>query len=678
MKQLYLKKTIALAVAGAIVLTGCTGARAAEEKVPRPAQEIVEETVKDKISTDKTVYVITDADGNTQKVMATDRLVEAFGEQKDDNKDFVMTDIDGKEIVYGGSYNSAVPVGVKIFYTLDGEEIDGAQLEGKTGHVKIRIEYVNNAYETRNIRGRTQNVYVPFAMISGVVLDGDVFSDITVKNAKIIENDGKTIVAGIGMPGLSESLDIKDADNSLDYIEIEANAKNFKLDNIYTAATAVSLEDIKTGKVKNKLNDLYGSMDELNDAMAKLTDGSDKLYNGTVTLKNGSYELYTGLNTLASNNNTLNGGAETVFNTLLSTVATQVRGSGLQIPDLTIGNYQEVLKATIASLDKDAVYATAEKEVRAVIQSQYMEQIVQAVTDTVRANVRMQVRAAVNERYTQQITQLVTENVEANTETVKQQVTLAVKANVERAVKQSVLESKGLTEEMYAALDSRTKAAIDAAIEGATEQQMRTEEIKATIDEKTEEQKQLLISQNVQEQLEAKRDEIDAVIESKTEEQMSSDEVKRIIEENVDAQVDAQVENYIANSPEIQEKFAQARRGIVQLQGALAQLDSYNQFYTGLKTYTRSVRTARDGAKKIADGSAELSDGAKELSDGIRKLNDEGIQKLINTVNTEIRGSQDRFNAVKSIAEDYYVFDDVAGEKAQNVKYIFTTQSTKY
>ena len=144
------------------------------------------------------------------------------------------------------------------------------------------------------------------------------------------------------------------------------------------------------------------------------------------------------------------------------------------------------------------------------------------------------------------------------------------------------------------------------------------------------------------------------------------------------AQVDTQVENYIANSPEIQEKFAQARRGIVQLQGALAQLDSYNQFYTGLKTYTRSVRTARDGAKKIADGSAELSDGAKELSDGIKKLNDEGIQKLINTVNTEIRGSQDRLNAVKSISEDYYVFDDVAGEKAQNVKYIFTTQSTKY
>ena len=52
------------------------------------------------------------------------------------------------------------------------------ELAGKSGKVTIRYTYKNNQYEMRDINGKQEKIYVPFAMLTGIVLDNDVFTNI--------------------------------------------------------------------------------------------------------------------------------------------------------------------------------------------------------------------------------------------------------------------------------------------------------------------------------------------------------------------------------------------------------------------------------------------------------------------------------------------------------------------
>ena len=44
------------------------------------------------------------------------------------------------------------------------------ELEGKSGHVVIRYDYTNTQYETRQIAGKEEKIYVPFAVMTGMIL----------------------------------------------------------------------------------------------------------------------------------------------------------------------------------------------------------------------------------------------------------------------------------------------------------------------------------------------------------------------------------------------------------------------------------------------------------------------------------------------------------------------------
>ena len=77
------------------------------------------------------------------------------------------------------------------------------------------------------IGGKTEKIYVPFAMLTGLMLDNDVFSNVSVTNGKIINDGDRTIVAGFALPGLQENLNLsKDKFEIPDYIEVTADGKN--------------------------------------------------------------------------------------------------------------------------------------------------------------------------------------------------------------------------------------------------------------------------------------------------------------------------------------------------------------------------------------------------------------------------------------------------------------------
>ena len=203
---------------------------------------------------------------------------------------------------------------MKVTYFLDDKQISAKDLAGKSGKVRIRYDYTNNQTETVNIAGKNETIYVPFAMMTGLVLDNDNFQNIKVTNGKVVNEGENTIVSGIAFPGLKSDLNLS-SDLGIDipeYVEVTADVKSFELDNTVTIASNSLFDDIKTDKLdQQKINE---GLDKLTDGMSKLLDGSSQLYDGLSQLLEKSNTLVTGIETLAKGAESLKAGAVTADN----------------------------------------------------------------------------------------------------------------------------------------------------------------------------------------------------------------------------------------------------------------------------------------------------------------------------------------------------------------------------
>lgn len=366
------------------------------------AETVVENEASADISKDETVYVLAGADGSAKKIIVSDWLKNSLGSNSLSDKS-ELTDIEnvkgdesysvnggemiwnaeGGDIYYQGSTEKDLPVDMSVTYTLDGEPISANDLVGKSGRVTIRFDYKNKQYETVEIDGKQEKIYVPFAMLNCVILDDDVFTNVAVQNGKLINDGGRTVVIGMAFPGLKENLAISEDKLKIpDYVEISADAKDFKLGNTVTVATNGLFNSLDTDKFTSitKLSDsvkqlpsamaqlldgssqLYGGLSELLEKSGDLAAGIDQLANGSDNLKSGAEsldsgaeelqagaeQLSEGLNTLTASNDVLNGGAKQVFDTLLASANSQLAAAGLEVPTLTVENYGQILDGVIA------------------------------------------------------------------------------------------------------------------------------------------------------------------------------------------------------------------------------------------------------------------------------------------------------------------------------------------
>ena len=119
---------------------------------------------------------------------------------------------DGGDITYrgdaviGSDAEAGLPINVSVTYTLDGEEISPEALAGKSGRVTIRFDYENRLTETVTVDGEREKIPVPFAVLSAVLLDGEVFSNVEVENGRALGDGDRTIAVGLAFPGLGGAL----------------------------------------------------------------------------------------------------------------------------------------------------------------------------------------------------------------------------------------------------------------------------------------------------------------------------------------------------------------------------------------------------------------------------------------------------------------------------------------
>ena len=313
MKGLYketFRKILAAAMALGLALGSVSYAKStAQNTVKREGQSTSAQESKE-----ETVYIFTDASGNQQKVLVSEWLknpdhaeklqdattLQDISNVKGDETfqegegDTIRWNSNGDDIYYQGTTDKETPIDVKITYTLDGEEIDPKELAGKSGKVVIRYEYTNKEVRTAFVQGKKEEVYVPFAVMTGMLFDSSAVSNVEVSSGKVITEGDRTIVVGLAFPGLEESLKLEEyqdeeADLKLDaeipdYVEVTMDADDFSMD----MSMSLVMNDLL-----NELDlDGEGQLDTLKEGMQTLSDGADELLDGTNELADGICELY--------------------------------------------------------------------------------------------------------------------------------------------------------------------------------------------------------------------------------------------------------------------------------------------------------------------------------------------------------------------------------------------------
>lgn len=692
---------------------------------------------------EETVYVMAGTDGSTNKIIVSDWIRNAgqeksltdFTELKDVEAvkngesytvkgDNYVWDTDGGDVYYQGTSDKELPLTVTATYTLDGKELSAEEIAGKSGHVVIRYSFEVKEYVTAEIAGKKEKIAVPFTVVTGMILDGQNFSNVEVSSGKLVNDGDKSVVVGLAFPGMNENLQMDEEVSIPDYVEVEADAEDFSLGSTYCIAVNNLFSSLNLDEV-GSLDELSDAMEDLADGMTKLLDGSSDLYDGLATLydksgelkdgvdqlakgagdlqsgagtlrdgakqladgagtlkngvgslKSGAAQLNAGLGTLTSKNGELTDGARQVFETLLKT-ANDTLNSNAQMQQLgitanmTIDNYATFLDGLLSQLGGSEIQGTV------------YAKVVAAVTAEVENN-------------TSAITAAVAAEVEKSDAAIRAGVTAAVKENVLTQVIASDTVQKacpGFNREMYEQAngisvsggDAQLAAlqALAAQINAAVDAKMQSAEVQAVIDSNVAAKKQELIDTNVA----AKK--------------------KELIQTNVEEQMKTQAGNLSA--------------GAAQIAGLKASLDSYNTFYQGLIAYTNGVASAKDGAAQLESGAAQLeggagtlasgagelaagteslkngtdtlkkgidslAEGADALLDGVKKLKDgsmelrdglvtfdeEGISKILDAFDEDsLTEKLDRFKAAADAAKSYRSYAGIAEDMEGSVKFIY-------
>ena len=249
-KMLVMALTISLTIGG--VGVSAIPVRAAESPsrtwpMTQGAAEKADDPKAEPVK-DETVYVKLDGSGKITSVTVSDQLKNVGGlesiEDVSDLKDIenvkgeesfsqnggkLTWNGNGKDIVYQGTTEKKLPVGIRVIYTLDGRKIGAEELEGKSGHLEMRYEYENTT-------GNGNEAYTPFLMVTGLILNTEKFSNVTIENGKLVSDGDRDFAIGMGIPKMKDALNVEDMDIP-DYFVLEADVTDYEAVEGITVAT---------------------------------------------------------------------------------------------------------------------------------------------------------------------------------------------------------------------------------------------------------------------------------------------------------------------------------------------------------------------------------------------------------------------------------------------------------
>lgn len=758
---------------------------------------------------DESVYLISDANGNVNKTIVVDHLKNK--DKKDTLEDASnLSDIEnvkgkekftqsgdkltwqagGKDIYYQGTATAEPPVTQKVTYYLDGKEISPEDLAGKSGKVKIRFDYTNTTSYTETVNGEKQTVSVPFAAVTGLVL-GDGFENIEVTNGKAEVSDSSSVVLGYALPGLKNSLGIKDKDldgdvNIPEYMEMTADVENFSMPAAMTfvvnASDYVSTDGIDTSDLDDMINDLKDASTQLQDGSKTLAEGTDTLADGLSTLQNklgtfasGVGTLQSGLKTYTDGVSTLSGGLNTLGNSTgalvsgadkLNSGAGQLASGSATLKD-RLKSYTDGASELQAGINKlyntldagltDKQKAKIQKTAVESVQDSFKGETGVTVQKTIYAGLRYQTDDNGNvigdgDLYTSLYNGTVGQKFEENLDSAYALVVktvLSTAAGDESGTVQSDVLAQTIKERYKKASDAY-EAAIMVSVQSGT-----LDETTKAVLSNTQYQEAFITYNAIQnmsasqlaEAIYAKTNATDTLIsmtETQLKETLESDKNSSDIKSGVETALNTlatklsgaceQVSEQVASSAAItgaQGTMDTVKAGLGNekdektLIGGAEKLTSSNnklnagatalnagasQLSAGTQSLMNSVPTLTSGIKQLVDGSntlvannaqlnsgasqladgtnqivsgvdqlttgsKTLSEGAHTLADGMVQFNEEGINKILDAYNGDLKPFTDKLQAVIDAGEEYQTYSAIADGQMGSVKFIYKLAS---
>lgn len=758
---------------------------------------------------DESVYLISDANGNVNKTIVVDHLKNK--DKKDTLEDASnLSDIEnvkgkekftqsgdkltwqagGKDIYYQGTATEEPPVTQKVTYYLDGKEISPEDLAGKSGKVKIRFDYTNTTSYTETVNGEKQTVSVPFAAVTGLVL-GDGFENIEVTNGKAEVSDSSSVVLGYALPGLKDSLGIKDKDldgdvNIPEYMEMTADVKNFSMPAAMTfvvnASDYVSTDGIDTSDLDDMINDLKDASTQLQDGSKTLAEGTDTLADGLSTLQSklgtfasGVGTLQSGLKTYTDGVSTLSGGLNTLGNSTgalvsgadkLNSGAGQLASGSATLKD-GLKSYTDGASQLQAGINKlyntldagltDKQKAEIQKTAVESVQDSFKGETGVTVQKTIYAGLRYQTDDNGNligdgDLYTSLYNGTVGQKFEENLDSAYALVVNTVLSTAV-GVKSGTVQSDVLAQtikESYKKASDAYEAAITVSVQSGT-----LDETTKAVLSNTQYQEAFITYNAIQnmsasqlaEAIYAKTNATDTLIsmtETQLKETLESDKNSSDIKSGVETAINTlatklsgaceQVSEQVASSAAItgaQGTMDTVKAGLGNekdektLIGGAEKLTSSNnelnagatalnagasQLSAGTQSLMNSVPTLTSGIKQLVDGSntlvannaqlnsgasqladgtnqivsgvdqlttgsKTLSEGAHTLADGMVQFNEEGINKILDAYNGDLKPFTDKLQAVIDAGEEYQTYSAIADGQTGSVKFIYKLAS---
>lgn len=642
------------------------------------------------IGKEETVYILADVDGSPDKVIVSNWLKNP--EKKDileDRSD--LTDIvnvkgeegyrvnpdgmqvweaKGADIYYQGTTDKTLPVEVNISYQLDGKPVTAKELAGKSGKVTMRFDYTNKQKESIKVNGKAEELYVPFLMVSGIILDNEKFSNIQVSSGKLVNDGNRSIVVGYALPGLQENLNLDAEKLEIpNYVEITADVKDFELMTTLTIATNEMFSKVNLDNVST-LEELEEALNTLSDSSKQLVDGSATLQEGTATLLSKSKELVDGVDKLFAGADQLKSGAAQLdagAATLKAGIAILQAGvwklddgakkldDGAKeldkgAADLNAGASD--LKGGIGELDAGAQQLAqgAPALSEGIQQIQNGLGVLVAQNDTLNggaAQVFNSLLSSANSQLAAAGLTLPAALTMENYETVLTQVITALEGNPAQASVQGVLEQLKSYQAFYDGLGAYT-GGVAAAYNGMVDNKMA--EGAATLAEGSAKlaagSHSLLAGSGKLLAGTGRLKEGTAGLTAGTAELL-----------NGTAQLAVGTEQLVKGADDLSAGTGAVSAGADELQAGIG--------------------TLKTGSGALIDGVSQLNDGAVQLAAGMKKFDEEGIQKLADAYNGDIKGLIERMKATVEASKHYQTFSGKADDVEGSVQFIFRTEGVE-
>lgn len=686
---------------------------------------------------DESVYLISDANGNVNKTIVVDHLKNK--DKKDTLEDASnLSDIEnvkgkekftqsgdkltwqagGKDIYYQGTATEEPPITQKVTYYLDGKEISPEDLAGKSGKVKIRFDYTNTTSYTETVNGEKQTVSVPFAAVTGLVL-GDGFENIEVTNGKAEVSDSSSVVLGYALPGLKDSLGIKDGDldddvNIPEYMEMTADVENFSMPAAMTfvvnASDYVSTDGIDTSDIDDMINDLKDASTQLQDGSKTLAEGTDTLSDGLSTLQSklgtfasGVGTLKSGLKTYTDGVSTLSGGLNTLGSksgTLVSGVSKLSKGTS----DLNAGvqELDKTLQAGPTDEQKNTIKSTAVQTVKDSFAGEQGEVVNTSIYNSLRYELDNEGNVAVDENGNKKDSLLYT-TLKAGTVYNNSYVNIGtIYNNTVNEVLSAVLgRREGTSEELSNALKQNYQTSNQTVYHVI--EKMSPSQLAEFLYTQNGAQKTIFetIEENINSGITAADSQVSAGVDSNIETMAKKlsgacEQVSETVAATAAVSGASETMNSIhakINAQRLVSGVAELNEGVNGENGLVANMPTLTsgikQLVDGSNTLVANNAQLNSGASQLADGtnqivsgvdqlttgSKTLSEGAHTLADGMVQFNEEGINKILDAYNGDLKPFTDKLQAVIDAGEEYQTYSAIADGQTGSVKFIYKLAS---